>query len=315
MEDTGNDARNGDRPTVSVVIPVYEQIDLLTEALDTVRDQTFDDLEAIVVDDASEADVGAVVDGYGDWARLVEHEENRGAGAARNTGIGVARGTYVAFLDADDLWRPTKLERQVEVFKNGDEDLGLVYTGFVQFELDGTEWRRYPEARGDVYLEELERDRIHPTSTVMIHRECVDVVGEFDPDLPSRQDYDLWIRITERYAVDYVDDILVEKREQPGSISKTFDRRIQGDRAVMEKVRERIEGFGFLSRNRILSYHHHVLGRDYESNGDRALAIRHLSVAIVRYPLRPASWAMLAIAVLGIDRNGRFLTAVKDVVR
>lgn len=315
MEDTGEGTRNGASPTVSVVIPVYNQADLLDEALESIDAQTFDDVEAIVVDDGSEEDYSAVLDGYGEWVRVVTHDRNRGAAEARNTGMDHARGTYIAFLDADDLWRSTKLEKQVEVFEHGDDHLGLVYTGFVQYELDGFEWTRYPTASGDVYVQELERDRIHPTSTVMIKRACTEVVGGFDRELPSRQDYDLWIRITERFTVSYVDEVLVEKREQPDSISKDFERRVQGDRAVMEKVRERIRGFGFVTRNRILAYHHHVLGRDYESNGDRALAVKHLVVAILRYPVRPASWVMLVITLLGIDRNGTVLTAVKNVLR
>ncbi|WP_265108293.1 glycosyltransferase family 2 protein [Halosolutus halophilus] len=300
---------------ISVVIPVYNQPELLTEALEGVREQTTENLEVVVVDDASEVDLTRVIDGLGDWVRLVEHEHNRGAAEARNTGIKAAHGDYIAFLDADDTWEPTKIEEQLDMFERGDDDLGLVYTGFVQYETDGSEWVRYPEASGDIYVQELERDRVHPTSTVMVRRDVIEDVGGFDPSLPSRQDYDLWIRITEHYEVDYVDEILVDKHEQPDSISKDFDSRIEGDLAVFEKVKERASDFGFITRSRIFSYHHHVIGRDYESNGDRWQALKHLGLAILRYPFRPISYAMFVIALFGIDRNGRFLTFAKQFLR
>ncbi len=302
-------------PTISVVIPVYEQPQLLAEALESVNEQTVDDIEVIVVDDASDTDFKPIVDRHGDRVRLLRHAENRGAAEARNTGIDAAHGEYVAFLDADDRWTPTKLEKQLEVFKRDDADLGLVYTGFVQYQLDGTEWERYPDARGDIYREELVRDRVHPTSTVMVRLECLKRAGGFDPSLPSRQDYDLWIRIAEHYEVDYVDEILVDKREQPDSISKDFDSRIEGDLAVFEKVKDRAADLGMVTRSRIFSYHHHVIGRDYGSNGKRWKALQHLGLAIIRYPFRPISWAMFVITLFGIDRNGPLLTFAKQFIR
>jgi glycosyltransferase involved in cell wall biosynthesis len=304
-----------DSPEISVIIPVYEQPELLAEALESVHEQTFDDFETIVVDDNSSNDFDSVRERFGEWIQFISHEENKGAAAARNTGIEAARGKYIAFLDADDRWRPPKLEKQHGVFERGKDEVGLVYTGFKHYDLDGNEWVRSPSARGDIYLEELERDRIHPTSTVMVRRACLDQVGDFDTSLPSRQDYDLWIRITEHYEVDYVDEVLVDKREQSDSISRDFQGRVNGDRAVLKKVRERIGGLDFRTRSRILSYHYHVLGRDHESNGDRLQAIKYLSLAIFRYPFRPVSWAMLGIAILGIDRNGPFMTWVKERIR
>ncbi|WP_231378787.1 glycosyltransferase family 2 protein [Natrinema sp. J7-1] len=303
------------KPTISVVIPVYEQPQLLAEALDSVTNQTVSDIEVIVVDDASDTDFKPIVNQYGDRVRLLTHDENKGAAEARNTGIDAARGEYVAFLDADDRWAPTKLEKQLEVFKREDVTLGLVYTGFVQYQLDGTEWERYPDARGEIYRDELVRDRVHPTSTVMVRWECLERTGGFDPSLPSRQDYDLWIRIADHYEVDYVDEILVDKREQPDSISKDFDRRIEGDLAVFEKVKGRAAEFGIVTRSRIFSYHHHVIGRDYGSNGKRWKALQHLGLAIIRYPFRPISWAMFVITLLGIDRNGQLLTFAKQCIR
>lgn len=304
-----------DDPEISVVIPVYDQPELLVEALDSVRDQTFGPLEAVVVDDASETDFEPIVDEYGDWVRLLVHEENRGAAAARNTGIEATDGEFVAFLDADDVWRPRKLERQRAVFEERGEDVGLVYTGFVQYDTDGSELVQRPDARGEIHLAELERDRVHPTSTVTVRRACLERGGGFDPSLPSRQDYDLWIRLTERYRVDFVDEVLVEKREQPGGISKDFDRRIRGDLAVFEKVRERTADLDLPTRLRIHSFHHHVIGRDYDSNGDRRKALAHLGLAIAQYPFRPRSWAMFAIALFGVDRNGRLLGTLKRLAR
>jgi glycosyltransferase involved in cell wall biosynthesis len=304
----------GDSVDTSVIIPVYEQPALLRDALESVFEQTYDGFEVVVVDDNSNADIEAVVSKFPD-VRMVSHEENLGAGRARNTGVDAAYGTFLAFLDADDTWEPTKLEKQRAVFEQGGEDLALVYTGFVQYELDSIEWERYPEASGDIYVEELEHDRVHPTSTVIVRKDVLEEVGGFDTSLPSRQDYDLWIRITEHYEVDYVDKILVDKREQPDSISKDFKSRIEGDLAVFEKVKERASEFGFFTRSRIYSYHHHVIGRDYESNGDRGRALKHLGLAILWYPFRPVSYAMFVIALLRIDRNGTLLTFAKQFIR
>ncbi|OYR56280.1 glycosyltransferase family 2 protein [Halorubrum halodurans] len=307
--------RTYENPIVSIVIPVYEQPDLLVDALNSISRQTFDNYEVLVVDDSSKEKFKPIIDKYDDRVRLLTHDENKGAAEARNTGINVARGEFIAFLDADDTWDPTKLKKQLREFEKSDNYLGLVYTGFVQYELDGTEWKRYPEASGDIYIEELERDRIHPTSTVMVRQECLDHVGGFDSSLPSRQDYDLWIRITEHYEVGQVDEILVDKREQPDSISKDFESRIKGDLAVFEKVQKRAGDLDLWTRNRILSYHHHVIGRDYESNDDRLLALKHLGLAILRYPARPFSWVMFVIALLGINRDGWLLTFVKRYIR
>lgn len=300
---------------ISVVLPVYNQPSLVQEALISVQKQSLEDIEVVVVDDGSEADISHIIDEFGKWARHIRHEENQGAAAARNTGIEHANGEFIAFLDADDVWEPTKLEKQLNVFENADDNVGLVYTGFIQYEIDGAEWKRYPEARGSIYIDELERDRIHPTSTVMIRQNILDEVGGFDTDLPSRQDYDLWLRITEHYKVDYVDEILVDKREQPDSISKDFESRIEGDLAVFEKVKNRAANLDLYTRSCIYSYHHHVIGRDYESNGERWKALKHLSLAILRYPVRPISWVMFIITLFGIDRNGKILNYIKRYIR
>lgn len=300
---------------ISVVLPVYNQPSLLREALQSVQKQSLKDIEVVVIDDGSEADISNIVNRFGKWARHIRHEESQGAAAARNTGIKHANGKFIAFLDADDLWKPTKLEKQLSVFENADDNVGLVYTGFIQYEIDGTEWKRYPEARGSIYVDELERDRIHPTSTVMIRQNILEEVGGFDTELPSRQDYDLWLRLTEHYKVDYVDEILVDKREQPDSISKDFESRIEGDHAVFEKVKKRSAELNLYTRSRIHSYHHHVIGRDYESNGERWKALKHLSLAILRYPVRPVSWAMFIITLFGINRNGKIFNYIKKYIR
>ena len=302
-------------PLVSVVIPVYEQPALLREALQSLSAQTLADFEIVVVDDGSGDDLQTVIDEFDLQVRLVVHGTNRGAAEARNTGIAASSGQFLAFLDADDVWKATKLEKQVDVFNQGDSSLGLVYTGFVQYDTDGSEWKQSPNSRGDIYVSELEQDRVHPTSTVMVRREALQEAGKFDSSLPSRQDYDLWIRITEYYEVDYVNEILVDKREQPDSISKDFNSRIEGDLAVFEKVKERAADLDFWTRSRIYSYHYHVIGRDYESNGDRWKALKHLGLAIVRYPFRPVSYAMFIIALFGVDRNGSLLTFAKRFIR
>ena len=101
-------------PVVSVIIPTYNRAHLIGRAIRSVLDQTYQDWELIVVDDASTDDIPGIVKGFTDGrVKYIRHDENKGAAAARNTGIQAARGAYIAFLDSDDEWLPEKLERQV----------------------------------------------------------------------------------------------------------------------------------------------------------------------------------------------------------
>src|SRR5690242_3347165 len=115
---------------VSVVIPAYNRASVIPQALQSVFDQGFDDLEIIVVDDASRDNIETVIGRIND-PRLVyiRHDRNKGGAAARNTAIARARGEYIAFLDSDDRWLPQKLRRQMELFKRLDDSYGVVYSG------------------------------------------------------------------------------------------------------------------------------------------------------------------------------------------
>jgi len=316
MADAPGDEKN--IPSVSVVIPVYQRTGLLQDSLDSVFAQTIDDWEVIVVADHRSTDeITSLTDTYDDDRLRVIVDEDGGVSNARNAGISKAEGEFIAFLDSDDIWHPEKLERQLERFEEGDgSDLGLVYTGFVHHELGGQQWERRPEVSEDAYVKQLESDHVHPPSTVVVRRDCLENVGGFDSELPTREDYELWIRVSAQYRIGYVDEIFVTKREQSDSLSKDFTKRIEGDLAVFKKVQERVaeEDLGFVTKNRIYSAHHLVIGRDYESNGDRGKAVRHLSKAVVLYPPRFNAWAMLLIALLGIDRNGPFLMYVKKIL-
>ena len=113
--------------TISVIIPAYNYARYLAEAIDSALGQTYAPLEVIVVDDASTDDTPRVLAAYGQRIRAIR-QPNGGAGAARNTGIAAARGEYVAFLDADDVWLPRKLELQMALF-DADPALGLIHGG------------------------------------------------------------------------------------------------------------------------------------------------------------------------------------------
>lgn len=114
-------------PKVSVVIPTHNRSSLLRRAIQSVLDQTYQDFEIIVVDDASTDDTEAVVKGFADERiRYVRHSENRGEAASRNTGIRLAKGEYIAGHDDDDVWLPPKLEKQVKAFEKASPKVGVV---------------------------------------------------------------------------------------------------------------------------------------------------------------------------------------------
>ncbi len=201
-------------PIVSVVIPNYNYAHYLRETVDSVLDQTYRNIEIIVVDDGSKDSSKEILDSYGDKIRT-NFQKNQGVSVARNNGVKESHGEYVAFLDADDAWLPTKIEKQVERFERQPE-LGLVHVGVDEIDADGNSLvERLEGVEGDVsgILLMLKREGVlGGGSGLMVPRTVFDEVGGFDTQLSTSADWDLFYRISERYRVGFVSEILLRYR-------------------------------------------------------------------------------------------------------
>lgn len=200
---------------VSVIIPTYNRRDLLKNAISSVIQQSYDEIEIVVVDDGSEEDIEHIVRQFEQGnITYLRHKTNRGATAARNTGISEASGDCIAFLDSDDEWCTEKIERQVEEFRRSPEDVGVVYCDYYNSIADSEYLLIQPH--------DLRDGNIHPdllsgwmnimTSQVLIRRDVFDQIGTFDEELPSFQEYDLLTRIAREYDVVYINERLVIKK-------------------------------------------------------------------------------------------------------
>jgi glycosyltransferase involved in cell wall biosynthesis len=223
-------------PLVSVVIPAYNAARTLPETLDSVFAQTFGDYEIIVVDDGSTDETPELLAGYGEKLQVV-HKPNEGKpAAARNRGVAVARGEYVAFLDADDLWRPEKLARQIELME-ANPGVGLCFTAAAIIDEHGAEVRInrcMPGARGAIY-DLLSTRNIMVGSSVVARRRAIESAGGFDEQLTSIENWDLWIRIAHDWEVDFVDEPLTAYRQHAGNRSVNVELRRRNIFRILER--------------------------------------------------------------------------------
>ncbi len=222
-------------PTVSVVIATYNYGHFLSRAIDSVMAQTFTDFDVIVVDDGSTDNTSEVVRPYQDCSRFTYHPIGHvGVTAAKNYGLKRARGQYLATLDSDDEWEPTKLERQLQMFESNPA-LGLVYTRRMIIDPTGRTLGvdRRPLYRGRI-VENLLLDNFICYSTVMVKKSVLDDVGLLDESFIIPSDYDLWLRVALKYEADYLDEALVRYREHPGISRRAnwFERRKEVDRVT-----------------------------------------------------------------------------------
>lgn len=216
---------DAEAPTVSVVIPAFNAAQTVARALKSVRDQDLAGIvEIVLVDDASQDDTSAVALRTGaPNLRILTLRENVGAGAARNAGLAIARGEFVAFLDADDEWLPTKLSRQISEFEQ-NPDCRLVTCDCLLVQMDSGTVRFnevVPPDTGPEAWKSLLARNFCPTPTVMVRRVDAVAVGGFRPELPIGEDLDLWIRVAEHGEIAHVPEVLVRVYERPGSLMRT----------------------------------------------------------------------------------------------
>ena len=227
-------------PRVSVIVPTYNRLNTLKRAIQSVLDQTCQDFEIIVVDDASTESPEKLVHFFKDSRiRYFRHPKNKGANAARNTGINCASGEYIAFLDSDDEWLPEKLECQLKSFNILPEQVGVHYAGLTAISSEGTVvGHRTPLASGDILSKLLTGNCVGPLSTVMVRRSALEYSGLFDEKLSSSQDWDLYIRIAKHHHFSFTAKPMIKYHLSNDSITKNLKAKANGRRMLIGKYED-----------------------------------------------------------------------------
>jgi glycosyltransferase involved in cell wall biosynthesis len=278
--------RNSENPAVSVIIPTYNRSHVLGRAVRSVLSQTYQDFELIVVDDGSSDATVEVVSGFADpRIRCLRHEKNRGAAAARNSGIKAARGEYIAFLDSDDEWLPEKLQKQVEALAKLPSRVGMVYTDLWKIGDDGVRkyWRasRILPEDGLVY-DHLLADRLTGISlpSVVVRKECFTEVGIFDEEFPRLIDRELFMRLSKRFCFYHLPEGLVNYYETGRRISSDPELLIAARRLLLDKYYDDIK-----ANRRSLAQHRYLIGNLLYRSGKLKEGRRYLLGAVRSYPL------------------------------
>jgi glycosyltransferase involved in cell wall biosynthesis len=295
---------------VSVIIPTYNYGRFIDESLKSVFDQTIQDFEIIVIDDGSTDDTAQRIAAYGEKLRYYRQQQ-KGPAAARNLGIRESKGDFIAFLDADDLWYPTKLEKQLALFAS-NPGLGMALTDNALFD-EGGIYRDYVNKKeylfsGDVVANIFLRSGV-VTPTVMVKKAAFDRVGVFEEDLYIAEDDNMWIRIAVEFEVGIVDESLAQIRDhrfRTMRVSDKLEESVAGNIKLLTtkygpKVAARIKPLA--SKKYYQLYFN--FGYQYFTGNEYGKARKRFIKAVATNPLKLKAYAyLLATFVPGWAREG-----------
>lgn len=283
-------------PVVSVILPTYNRSHRLGRAISSVLSQTYADFELILVDDGSTDNTKKLVGCFSDpRVRYLRHRFNRGASAARNTGIASALGEFLAFQDSDDEWLPEKLSEQLHIFwESGSSNVGAVLCGLVRV-ADGKERIFLPKSYEWTFEDILARS-VGPWATplIMVRRTKSDQAIFFDEKLLASQDWDYLLQLSRACVVKALPIPLVRKHEGRGLHSKTIAGILESSLVIHRKYIQELQSLPLAH-----SKNHLRIALCYSYLGDHAGARKHLWRSFRAYPWSPKAWIRLLVGLLG----------------
>lgn len=213
-------------PCVSIILPTYNRVALLPRAIDSVLDQSYRDLELIVVDDCStdgtEQELLKITDPR---LRLIRQKVNSGPSAARNAGIRASTGQYIAFQDSDDEWLPGKIEKQISLLEQRDVSGSYPAACYSRFIVSHRSKQTIVPSdpqdnlSGHIYKRLLYENTMG-TPTTIYRKDILDLLGYFDESLANREDWDLALRVSRDYTIAFLDEVTLISYSSPGSVNK-----------------------------------------------------------------------------------------------
>ena len=293
-------------PKVSIIIPCYNVARYVSEALDSVLGQTFTDYEIVVVNDGSPdtEEFERVIAPYRQKIVYIQ-QHNRGLAGARNAGLVVARGEYIALLDPDDVWEPNYLSVQINEL-DAHPSVDVVYPNAIIFgdRVHNQEFMRVFPSSGPVTFEKILARECNVLVSALIRREAIVRAGMFDETLRACEDFDLWLRIAKRGSITYHRQPLVRLRRRPDSLSSDDARMYQHLIKVLDKVEQTMRlspsevAILEKQRQRYWAELHLCKGKDALLKGDMESASQDLKLAneVLRRPKISCALVLIRIS-------------------
>ncbi|MDN6751418.1 MAG: glycosyltransferase, partial [Staphylococcus equorum] len=247
-------------PLTTVVIPTYKRPDSLNRAIDSILEQTYKNVEIIVVDDNFSGSVDRkiteeLMKEYEDKVniRYLQHSSNLGGSAARNTGLKVAKGEYITFLDDDDEFSEVKIERQISCLENLDESWGCCYSAYRIVKSENSFQVSSESRSGDLYIEALMRTLFMGSgSNLLLRKSVVDEVEGYDESFVRNQDIEFLVRVLEKYKIAYIDDELLLIHQEEREVKRTFEEVEKYTHHYLEVFDSRIQQLSLRDKKRVL---------------------------------------------------------------
>lgn len=301
-------------PLVSVIIPAYNAEAFIQLTLESVLAQTYQNFEIVVVDDGSRDRTPEIVESFTQRDSRIRllRQQNSGVAAARNLAIQASKGVYISPIDADDLWYPQKLEKQVRCIEEADESVGLVYSWSVYLNESGETIGRYIAdqgytfAEGNVFNSLLYFNFLDNASTALFRRSCIDRVGGYNCNLRDQnaqgcEDWDIYLRIAEQYSFRVVPEYLIGYRQYLGSMATNCPVMARSYELMMVEVQQRNPNIpDRIRRWSNSTFYNYLMGKSYVCGDYRNMFIwlyRCLSVDRVVL-LRPGLYKVVFLASL-----------------
>lgn len=299
-------------PLVSVIIPAFNRADTIERAINSVLYQTYEDLELIVVDDASSDHTNDIINelkSKDPRIIYIKHTKNMGAAVARNTGIKNHKGEYIAFLDSDDLWLPDKLEKQLNAIDRPSPNIGVVYSSVLRVEAENVFFEQSFKGHKSGYIyKDLLYNNFIPSSAILVRGSCFDEIGLWDDNLTCFQDWDLVLRLSKNYEFIYLPDLLVIQYDQRQSITNIPKGRDIAALYLMEKYCCDIN-----DNNKILSNFQILIAKNAFLNKRYNRSLIFFLKGIYNNPYKLKNYMVMLSSFLGISNYQRIRKSYRRV--
>lgn len=287
-------------PLISIIIPVYNRAITIEATIDSVLQQTFSDFELIIINDGSTDSTLEILSRYSDPRIKVFSFSHAGAAVSRNRGLEQATGEYIAFLDSDDLWSPSKLAAQLKALQTHPE-AAVAYSWTDYIDQWGN-WRkagRHITVNGEAYTQMLLTNFLESGSNPLIRRDAVEVVGGFDESLTGGQDWDFYLRLAANFLLVNVPAVQVFYRLHGNSISANITRQEQQVLQVLNKAFSQApESLQPLKRKSFALVYKYLACRIFEQQPSRSNGWKALRLIIIYAGYEPKLLEQLKLILI-----------------